>query len=71
MGGLNWKCKGNSSDDYLKFREVKQKKLNVIKRAVLIIVAVKLLPESKYLEYSRYFKNLDENADGYIDKEEA
>lgn len=45
--------------------------MNVIKRAMLMVIAIKLLPESKYLEYSKYFKILDGKADGYIDREEA
>jgi Ca2+-binding EF-hand superfamily protein len=45
--------------------------INVIKRGMIILIAVRLLSETKYADYSKIFKILDSKADGYLDIEEA
>jgi hypothetical protein len=55
--------KKNSGDLLIK----EQLKVNVIKRGMLLLVAVRLLPDNKYSDYSKIFKILDSRADGFLD----
>lgn len=44
----------------------KRRRLNVIKRGMLLFIATRLLPENRYMELNQLFTALDVQGDGYL-----
>jgi hypothetical protein len=50
-------------------RKIRRKKMNVIKRGMLIFISTRLLPEQRYLELTQLFKLMDSESNGFLYKQ--
>eukprot|EP00347_Sterkiella_histriomuscorum_P000549 403375425 len=56
--------------DNMQFRPtIKRRRMNIIKRGMLLYIATRLLPEQRYGELTQLFQVLDSNGDGYLLKD--
>lgn len=51
-------------------KKIRKKRQNVIKRGMLLFMAIRLLPDERYQTWTQLFKMLDIDADGYLQCEE-